>query len=98
MNAQLAQADAPEVVAPAAGTGVAGLGCRLRLAVEGLGEQARRGGLADAARAGEEEGMRHAACGDRSLERAGHVILPDHIRESLRPKPPGEHLVCHLLE
>ena len=69
----------------AVGAGVARLGRRALLAVEGLGEQPRRGGLADAARPGEEEGVRHAARGDGGLQGTGHVILPDHVREALRP-------------
>src|SRR5882724_870186 len=69
----------------AVGAGVARLRRRAVLAVEGLGEQPRRGGLADAARPGEEEGVRHATRGDGGLQGAGHVILPDHVREALRP-------------
>ena len=53
-------------------------------AVERLGEDARHGGLADAARPAEEVGVRHAVELDGVLEGLGDDILPDETLE--RPR------------
>ena len=65
------------------------------LAAERLGEHARRGGLAHAARAAEEEGVVHAAACERILQRAGDVLLADDLGERLRPGLPRQHEVGH---
>ena len=52
-----------------------GVGVGPLLAVERLGQDARRGGLADAAHAGEEEGVRDAAGADGVAQRARDVFL-----------------------
>jgi len=65
------------------------LAARLRrrtvLAVERLGEQARRRGLADAAQAGEQVGVGDLAGGEGVLERADDDVLADQVFEPLRP-------------
>src|SRR5690606_32913940 len=65
------------------------------LAVQGLGQDARRGGLAGAARAGEQVGMGDAAFGDLPGERGGDVTLADDFVEGLGPVLPVERLVFH---
>ena len=54
-------------------------------AVEGAGQDARGGGLAGAARAGEEVGVADAVVADRVPERGRDVVLADQLREFLRP-------------
>ena len=63
------------------------------LAVEGLGEDAGEGGLAGAARAGEEVGLRDAALLDRGAQRADDVVLPDDLLEGLRAPFAGDDFV-----
>ena len=53
-------------------------------AVQRAGEQARRGGLAGAARPGEEVGVADAVLGDRVAQRGGDVVLADQLAEALR--------------
>ena len=64
-------------------------------AVQRLGEDARRGGLADAARPDEEVGVGDAAGLHGILERARDMLLPDHIGEALRTPLSGDYLVRH---
>ena len=73
--------------------GAAGLGARARGARQRLGQEARGGGLADAARAGEEIGVRHAARRERVAQRARDGILPDDRVEHLRPPLPRQDLI-----
>src|SRR5690606_11757570 len=54
-------------------------------AVQGAGEDARRGGLAAAPRPGEEIGVVEAPGADRVDERLGDVLLADDFGEGLRP-------------
>ncbi len=53
-------------------------------AVEGAGEDAGRGGLAAAARAGEQVGVVDPVVHQRPLQRVGDVFLADHLREGVR--------------
>ena len=64
-------------------------------AIERLGEDARGGGLADAARPDEEIGVREPVLFDRVLQRPRDVLLPDDIVERLRPIFARENLVAH---
>ena len=54
------------------------------LAEQRLGEQARRGGLARAARSAEQVGVRRAPLGQGVLERRHDVLLTHHVVERLR--------------
>ena len=54
------------------------------LAVDGAVQDARDAGLAGAARTGEQVGVRRAAEPDRVAQRAGDVLLADHVLEALR--------------
>ena len=64
-------------------------------AVQRLGEDARRRGLAGAARADEEIGLREPVLLDGVLERPHDVLLPDDIVEGLRAVFAGENRVAH---
>ena len=65
------------------------------LAVEHLGEDARRRGLAGAARAGEQVGLPLALIDDRVSQRANDMLLPAHLAESARPVSAVERLCGH---
>ena len=60
-----------------------------------LGQDARRAGLADAARAGEQEGVVDAVLGDGVRQRARDVLLADQLREALRPVLARQDQVRH---
>src|SRR6185503_2272519 len=78
----------------AGGTLAAGLGLGgARGAGQGLGEQARGGGLADAPRAGEQIGVRDPPARQRIAQRAGDRVLTDDGVEDLRAPLPGEDLI-----
>src|SRR5262245_55744323 len=77
----------------ARGARAACLGAGARGAGQRLGQQTRGGGLADAARAGEEIGVGHAAGRERIAERARDRILPDDRVEDLRPPLPRQNLI-----
>ena len=62
-------------------------------AVEGAGEDARGGGLADAAHAGEHEGVGDAAGGEGVRQRPHHRLLPDQAGEILRPVFARQHAI-----
>jgi hypothetical protein len=64
-------------------------------AVEGLGEDARRRGLADAAGAGEEEGVGDAVLFDGVGQRLGDVLLADEVIELLGSPLAGQDQVGH---
>ncbi len=68
------------------------------LAVERHGQDAGDGGFADAAVAAEDVAVGDAALGERVEQRAGDVLLPDHVAEELRAVFAGENLVGHLSE
>ena len=65
------------------------------LAVQGFGENARRGGLSDAARPDEKVGMSDTTGTHGVLERARDVLLPDHVGEPLGTPFPGDNLIRH---
>src|SRR2546422_979445 len=77
--------------ARAARLGALALGTQQRLR-----EQPRRGGLADAARAGEEVGVRHAPGRQRVAQRPRDGVLSDDRFERLRPPLAGEDLIAHV--
>ena len=56
---------------------------RRLFAVEGTRQDARRGGLAAAARPGEEVGVVDPVVGQGSAQRRRHVVLPDDLGEGL---------------
>ena len=61
----------------------AGLGGNAGFAVERLGDNAREGGLAHAARAGKQIGMMQALLLERIGKRRHHVLLPDQFGKGL---------------
>ena len=61
------------------------LGGRALLAAQRLGQDARRAGLADAARAREQERVVHPVLRDGVRQRPRDVLLADQLREALRP-------------
>ena len=69
------------------------IGGRALFAVEASREDACGRGLADAARAGEDERLRDAAGRDRVAQRLRHAALADHVVEALRTPLAGEDLV-----
>jgi hypothetical protein len=79
----------------AVGAGVAG--CRRRAvgAIQGLGEDACRGRLADTTHAGEEEGVGDPSAADGVGQGAADVLLPDDLFERLRAPLAGEYEVAH---
>ena len=64
-------------------------------AVEALGEDARDGGLADAAGAGEQEGVMHPAALQRIAQRAHHVFLPDQLGKAPGSPFAGKNQIGH---
>ena len=87
----------PLIHAPARHAFAARRGADALLAVQRLGEQARQRGLADPARAGEQEGVMNALVVEAVDERRHHVFLADHLVERFGPPLAGEGLVAHLL-
>ena len=73
----------------------AGIRAHAALAVQGFREDARDGGLADAARAGEQERMMNLAAVEGVGERTQHVLLPHHLREALRPPFSRQYDIAH---
>ncbi len=65
------------------------------LTVEDLGEDARRGCLARAARSAQQIGVAHAVFAHRVLQRPNEVVLASHLGEALRSIAPVERLVGH---
>jgi hypothetical protein len=63
--------------------------------LERLGENARGGSLACAARPDEKVSLRNAAESQRVGQRAHHRLLPDDLRERLRPVLARKNLVSH---
>ena len=61
------------------------IGDRRLLAVERARQDAGAGGLAAAAGPGEQVGVVDLVGGQRMTQRIGHVLLPDHLGEGLRP-------------
>ena len=74
--------------------GVAGVGVRTQVrAVERLGKDPRQGGLARAARPGEQDGVRDLAGRHRVAERGDHRLLADDLGERLGAPAAVEGLV-----
>ncbi len=71
------------------------IGTGARLAVQRFGENARDGGLAHAAGAGEQERVVHAATVERIAERADHVFLANEFGKTLRAPLTGENEIGH---
>ena len=71
------------------------IGRRARLAVEGLGQNARARRLSDAAAASEQEGMSHSVQFDGIFQGAGNVALPDDFVEGAWAPLTGEDEVRH---
>src|SRR5690606_21732908 len=65
------------------------------IAVECHGQDARRRGLADAARASEQVGVRRAPSRDRRLQRLGDVLLHGHLAEPPGPVETGQCFPAH---
>ncbi len=82
-----ARRDLEAAPALVAGLGLTGLPA---LAVQGLRDEARRGGLAAPARAGEEVGVGDPVLGHRLLQRGADWILADQVSEALGPVLPSE--------
>ena len=68
-----------------------GLVHALALVVEGAREDARGGGLADPAHAGQHVALSYAVGGERVLERRHHGVLADQVVEGGRPVLAGQH-------
>ena len=64
-----------------------------QLVVERTGENARGRGLADAAHAGEDPGLRNAAGLERIRDRAHHGVLADQVVEGRRPVFARQHAI-----
>ena len=73
----------------------AGVRRRSLSAVQRLGEDARRGGLADAARPREDERLGDALARDGVLQGLGDAPLPNHVIETLGTVLSGDDLVGH---
>ena len=69
----------------AGSAGAAGRGGDAGVAVEALRQDARDGGLAHAARAGEQECVVHAPLRQGIAQRLAHVLLSDELREGTWP-------------
>ena len=79
--------------AKAGGTGAAGVPVHGMLAVYGLGENFRAGGLSGAPGAGEEVSVGGAAFGHLLLQGLGDMALPRDVREGLGPPLAVEGLI-----
>ncbi len=86
-----ARLDVPTVIVR--GGGVPGGTVRVSGAVQGLREDARRGGLADPARTDEQVGVPDAARAQRVPQNARNVLLADHVVEAKWPVLAGQYLV-----
>src|SRR6185369_14212079 len=73
----------------------AGCGGDPGLAVEALGENARDGGLAHAARTGEQEGVVHPPLRERIAQRHADVFLADQFSERSGPPFARQRQVTH---
>ena len=63
--------------------------------IQRLGEEARRGGLADSTRTNKKISLRHASRGNGILQGARDVILAQHFLKSLRPVFPRKDTIAH---
>jgi len=79
-------------------TGMAGATGRVRrplLAVEAAGQDPCEGGLADAARARQQQGVGHPIASNGVTQRRGDVALAHHLIEGLRPPLARCDLIAH---
>ena len=81
----------------AIGAGRVGISADAGFAVEGLRENARDRGLADAAGAGEQEGMVDLARVQGIGQRLEHVLLPDHLLEALGAPLSRQYDIAHTI-
>src|SRR5829696_6075008 len=72
----------------------AGLGAGAKLTIEGAGKDPGGGGLAAAARTGEEVRVIYLVIGQGTLKRLSDMVLADHIGEPVRPVPPVQGQGC----
>lgn len=77
------------------GADTARIGRFAALAIQRLGENTRDGGLAHAARTGEEVSVMHATGRERVGERTHHVFLPHQLGELARAPFAREYLIAH---
>ena len=70
-----------------------GNGAVRQFVIERAGQNARRRGLADAAHAGEDPGLRDAAGLERVRDRAHHGVLADQVVEGRRPVFARQHAI-----
>ena len=80
---------------PAGRALAAGGGTDPRLAIQGLGEDARQGGLADAPGPGKEIGVMEAILIEGIAQRPHHMGLTDHVREGAGSPLAGQYLIGH---
>ncbi len=73
----------------------AGRGTHPGLAVQALGQDARQGGLADAAGAGEQEGVVHPVVVQPVDQGLHHGLLADQLIKGLGAPLAGQDLVTH---
>ena len=78
---------------PAGRAHAAGIAVVRIFTVDRLGQDLGAGGLARAARAGEQVRMAEPARLELRAQRVGHALLPDHIRKRLRPVFPVQRLI-----
>ena len=83
---------APSAISTQASQIAARVGGRSLLAVQRARQDARGRGLADAARAGEDERLRDPLRGDGVAQRLRDAALADDVIEPLRPPFAGENL------
>ena len=76
-------------------TGIVGGTVRVGLTVQGLGENACRGGLPDATRSDKEIGLGESIPPDRVLESSGDVLLADDLLKFLRSVFSCKDAVAH---
>jgi len=77
------------------GAGITWLGGRSIIAIQGLGKNAGRTGLADATGSGEKEGMGNPAAIDGILQGLTDVFLADQVTKRLGPPFSGEYKIRH---
>ena len=92
----LQQVDEPaRVDLTAGGADPAGSGTHALFAVQGLGQDAGQGRLADPTGPGEEVGVVQLVPVQGVAERTHHVLLPHHVGKRLGAPFTGEHLIGH---
>ena len=95
-SSSMTSSEMPSVIPGGRVAGVAGLTVDAEVgAVQRLGDDARRRGLAGAPRAGEQVGVGYPFVLDLAGQRQGDVVLSDDVGEPLRPVLAIEGLVLH---